>query len=154
NLDATLAEARGLVRRVDTLAGNLNAQVGPLSADAQAALKSSEAAVKSAQAALTEVPALVADVRRVVAKLDAHAEPLLTSRKKSSEPAGATLERAQAPLAAVDGTLGQDSALGYEFGTALLELRETARALGALADYLERNPDALVFGRRPIRNGR
>src|SRR5262249_29945371 len=53
NLDATLAEARGLVRRVDTLAGNLNAQVGPLSADAQAALKSSEAAVKSAQAALT-----------------------------------------------------------------------------------------------------
>jgi paraquat-inducible protein B len=155
SLDAALADAPGLVRKVDTLASNLNAQIGPLSTDAQAALKSAQAALGSAQVALSEVPALVQDVRRVVAKLDAHAEPLLTSLEKSSDTAGATLERAQMTLAGVDGTLGQESALGYELGKALHEVREAARSLGSLADYLERNPDALVYGnRRPAKNGR
>jgi paraquat-inducible protein B len=154
SLDTTLAETPGLVRKVDALATNVNAQIGPLSTDAQDALRSAQATLTSAHAALAEVPPLVADVRRVVAKLDAHAEPLLTSLKKSSDTAGATLERAQATLAGVDGTLGQDSALGYEFGQAIREVRDAARTLGSLADYLERNPDALVYGRRNIRNGR
>jgi paraquat-inducible protein B len=148
SLDAALADARGLIRKADTLAENVNAQVGPLSADAQATLK-------SAQAALAEAPALLQEARRVVAKIDAHADPLLTSLEKTSNTAGVTLERAQVTLSGVDGTLSQDSALGYELGTALREVRETVRALGSLADFLERNPDALVYGvRRPAQNGR
>jgi len=148
NLDAALADARGLLRKADTLAGNLNAQVGPLSTDAQATLK-------SAQVALAEAPALLQEARRLVAKIDAHADPLLTSLEKTSNTAGVTLERAQVTLGGVDGTLSQDSALGYELGKALLEVRETVRALGSLADFLERNPDALVYGiRRPAQNGR
>ena len=148
NLDAALADARGLIRKADALAGNVNAQVGPLSADAQATLK-------SAQAALAEAPALLQEARRLVAKIDAHADPLLTSLEKTSNTAGVTLERAQVTLGGVDGTLNQDSALGYELGKALLEVRETVRALGSLADFLERNPDALVYGiRRPAQNGR
>jgi paraquat-inducible protein B len=148
SLDAALVDARGLIHKADTLAGNLNAQVGPLSADAQATLK-------SAQAALAEAPALVQEARRVVAKIDAHADPLLTSLEKTSNTAGVTLERAQVTLAGVDGTLSQDSALGYELGQTVLELRESVRALGSLADFLERNPNALIYGvRRPVSNGR
>src|SRR6266404_7724592 len=91
---------------------------------------------------------------RVVAKIDAQIEPLLVSLKKSSDTAGTTLERAQVTLAGVDGTLNQDSALGYELVKSLQELRETLRALGSLADYLERNPSALLYGaRRPSANG-
>jgi len=147
SLDAVLNDGRGLVRRVDTLAANVNAQVGPLSSEAQATLK-------SAQTTLAEAPALVADVRRVVAKIDAQIEPLLASLKKSSDTVGTTFEHAQATLAGVDGTLNQDSALGYELVKSLHELRETLRSLGSLADYLERNPNALLNGaRRPSANG-
>src|SRR5262249_39674252 len=146
-LDGVLSDGRGLVRRVDTLAANVNAQVGPLSSEAQATLK-------SAQATLAEAPALVSDVRRVIAKVDAQIEPLLASLKKSSDTAGATLEHAQVTLAGVDGTLNQDSGLGYERVKPLQDLRETLRALGSLADYLERNPNALIRGaRRPAVNG-
>jgi len=140
-LDVTLAEVRGLVRKVDTVAGNLNAQVGPLATDARTTLT-------SAQRALADVPALVGDVRRVVTNLDKRVEPLLASLQKTSDAAGVTLDRAQATLSGVDGTLNQDSALGYELVQALVELRETLRAMGSLADYLERNPDSLVFGNR------
>ena len=46
------------------------------------------------------------------------------------------------------------SALGYELVKSLQELRETLRALGSLADYLERNPSAVLYGaRRPSANG-
>jgi len=147
SLDAVLKDGRGLVHRVDTLAANVNAQVGPLSSEAQATLK-------SAQATLAEAPALVADVRRVVAKADAQIDPLLASLKKSSDTVGTTFEHAQATLAGVDGTLNQDSALGYALMRSLHELRETLRALGSLADYLELNPNALIYGaRRPAVNG-
>src|SRR2546430_1653833 len=83
SLDVILAETRGLVQKMDTLATNVNSQVDPLSTDAQAALV-------SAKAALAQVPALVQDVRRVVAKLEAHAQPLPASLGKASGPAGAT----------------------------------------------------------------
>ncbi len=147
SLDGVLSDSRGLVRRVDTLAANVNAQVGPLSSEAQTTLK-------SAQATLANAPALVQDLHRVVAKIDAQIEPLLVSLKKSSDTAGTTLERAQGTLAGVDGALNQDSALGYELVKSLQELRETLRALGSLADYLERNPSALLYGaRRPSANG-
>lgn len=161
NLDGILADGRGLVRNADAfvtdgrrLAGdadslvtNVNAKVGSLSTDAQATLA-------SVQAALAQAPALVQDVRRVVAKLDAHADPLLTSLRHSSDTAGLTLERAQATLAGVDGTLNQDSSLGYELFKTLREFREASRAVGSLADYLERNPTALVYGaRRPAGEG-
>jgi phospholipid/cholesterol/gamma-HCH transport system substrate-binding protein len=149
NLDAALADVPGLIRKVDALASNVNAQIAPLSTDAQAALKSAQTVLTSAQVALAEVPALVQEVRKVVAKLDAHADPLLASLEKTSDTAGSTLERAKVTLAGVDGTLRQDSALGYELGKTLREVREAARALGALADYLERSPDALIYGRRP-----
>jgi len=136
NVNVLIADTRGLVKRVDTLSVDLNAQISPLSATAQATLK-------SAQTALAEVPALVQDVRRVVGKLDAQVDPLLTSLRKSSD-------AAQITLAGVDGTLNQDSAIGYELVKTLRELQETSRALGSLADYLERNPDAPVYGiRRP-----
>jgi paraquat-inducible protein B len=96
----------------------------------------------------------VQDLHRVVAKIEAQIEPLLVSLKKSSDTAGTTLERAQVTLAGIDGTLNQDSALGYELVKSLQELRETLRALGSLADYLERNPNALLYGaRRPSANG-
>jgi len=140
NVNVLIADTRGLVKRVDTLSADLNGQIGPLSTTAQATLK-------SAQTALAEVPALVEDVRRVVGKLDAQVDPLLTSLRKSSD-------AAQVTLAGVDGTLNQDSAIGYELVNTLRELRETSRALGSLADYLERNPDAPVYGiRRPGAQG-
>ena len=35
----------------------------------------------------------------------------------------------------------------YNLNRLLLELQDAARAVEALADYLERHPDAIVFGK-------
>ena len=106
-----LAETRVLVRKVDTLAGNVNDQVGPLSTDAQAVLV-------SAHTALAQVPALVQDVRRVVATIGG-------ARRSTAHVVAEDVGRgrrhargAQVTLAGVDGTLSADSALVSELSAA------------------------------------
>ena len=45
--------------------------------------------------------------------------------------------------------IAAQSGLGTEAADALRQLGEAARAVGRLADYLERNPNALISGRTP-----
>ncbi len=143
NADALLADTRALVQKLD-------AEVGPLSAEAQATLSDARLALKATQPALADLPRLVQDAQRLIAKVDAQADPLLTSIRSTSDAARVTMEQAQVTLGGVDRTLEQDSPLGYEAVQALRELREAARALRSLADYLERVPDAPLYGiRRP-----
>ena len=58
-----------------------------------------------------------------------------------------TLDQAQQTLVSVEGTLGKDAPLQYELRQAMNELSEAARSLRILLDYLERHPDALIFGK-------
>jgi paraquat-inducible protein B len=43
--------------------------------------------------------------------------------------------------------LGEGLPIAYNLKRLLLELQDAVRAIEALADYLERHPDAIVFGK-------
>ena len=58
-----------------------------------------------------------------------------------------TLETANQALGAVRDTLRPDSSLRYELDNTLFELGAAARAFRQLAEYLDRNPSALLTGR-------
>jgi paraquat-inducible protein B len=75
--------------------------------------------------------------RRMMENLDANVTPAISS----------TLEQAQKTLISVEGTLGQDSPLQYEMRQAIMELGEAARSVRILVDYLERHPNALLYGK-------
>jgi paraquat-inducible protein B len=153
NTNATMTDARTLVRRVD-------AQVDPLIAELKGALArldpvatKAEATLDAAQAAIGDVRPVIENLRHVAAKLDAEAEPLLASIRSTSDTARTTLEGAQLTLGSVDRTLDQDSPLGFELVETMRELRGAAHALRSLADYLERVPDAPIYGVRRPRGG-
>jgi paraquat-inducible protein B len=59
----------------------------------------------------------------------------------------ATLADVGVVLDGVSGTLAPESPVLVEFERAMTELSSASRALRDLADYLERNPSALVRGR-------
>jgi len=150
NGNAAIVDAQKLVRRldaqVDPLATRLKgtlARVDPVATEAEATLK-------AAQGAIADIRPVIDNLRSLAAKLDAEADPLLTSIRKTSDTARATLDRAQVTLGGVDRTLDQDSPLGLELYDMMRELREAANSLRSLADYLERVPDAAIYGvRRP-----
>lgn len=72
---------------------------------------------------------------------------LVASLRKTSDAAGVTLEKSQVTLATIQGAIGEQSPLRYELSRGLQELAAAARAIRALADYLERHPEALLVGK-------
>jgi paraquat-inducible protein B len=60
---------------------------------------------------------------------------------------GATMQQAQSTLKAINGSISKDSPLYYELLRVFKELSEAARSIRVMADYLERNPDALIYGK-------
>ena len=149
-IDPLLAEVKGTLGRLDTaidaarkLVVNVDGRIDPLASQVDGALK-------TAQGAFGDARPLIQDLRQLVTRIDAQADPLLTSFRNTLDTARVALDGAQTTLASLDRTLEQESPLGFELFSTLKELRAAAQAVRSLADYLERVPDAPVYGlRRP-----
>ncbi len=80
-------------------------------------------------------------LRKADARLDTDLKPLI-------ERIDGTLDEAQGALAAAKFQLRGDSTQGYELGAALREVEAAARAMREFLDYLDRNPEALLRGKK------
>ena len=58
-----------------------------------------------------------------------------------------SLARGEEALATANTVLGEGAPIAYNLNRMILELQDAARAVKALADYLESHPDAIVFGK-------
>lgn len=74
-------------------------------------------------------------------------KPLIESLERTANAARSTLATADATIGDAGNMIGSDSALRYDLGRMLKELTMAARSLRVLADFLERNPNALILGR-------
>lgn len=76
------------------------------------------------------------------------ADTFLRNADKNTLPrAEAALEQMRSTLARAEAALDPDSAMRADLELALKELADAARSLRVLADYLERQPDALLYGK-------
>ncbi len=119
SLSTTMTEVQQLVRDVDK-------QVEPMSASVTDALGS---------------------VGKLARNADGHVAALTGSLNETVGAARVALESAQETLKSVNGMTSPNSPVGYELVKTLRELSTAARALRVLADYLERNPNSVLFGR-------
>jgi len=149
----------------DDIVRTLRDQEGPLLASAKETLDSTRAAMtdvsRDARQLLARLDAdaqtlnaLLQDAQRMVQKTDGEIGSLGVSLRGTAEEARAaleatrrTLEKAQATLGAVDGALGGDTPLGYQFVNTLQELAAASRSIRTLADYLDQHPEALLKGK-------
>jgi len=89
----------------------------------------------------------VASFRALATQLDAREGPLLESIKATSDKTTATLEQARATLQSMQVLVAPDSPLAVQLAASLQEVSGAARSLRLLAEYLERNPSAVVRGK-------
>ncbi len=75
----------------------------------------------------------VQSLQAILKSLDQQVTPMLT--------------QARSTLSAAQGMVGSDSQLRYDLNSALHELSGAARSIRVFADYLARNPDALIRGK-------
>ncbi len=107
--------------------------------DLQATIRGARRVADSPQLveALHSLNGALKELRELVQELRTGATPELK----------AALQEARGALAAAQATLSADSPAQARLSAALDELAAAARALRTLADYLERHPEAAVFGK-------
>ena len=111
-------------------------------------------AVDRLPATVDALNATIGDLQVFLARIDSAVVPMGEGVRLAAEQATATLERLDATLVdvgtvldGVSGTIEPGSPAFVQFERAMVELGGASRALRDLADYLERNPSALVRGR-------
>jgi len=93
------------------------------------------------QRSMADLSASLVSLRGILRKVDQHAEPIAANLDK-------TLVSARETLSLLDGVLSPDSPLQERSSRLAEDLAEAARAIRALVDMLQRDPQALVFGRK------
>jgi paraquat-inducible protein B len=86
-------------------------------------------------------------LRKMTLDLDRQIGPLSASVQQTAHSADDTLKKTQAMIGRLDNTLRPDAPLIYQANHTLVDVSEAARSIRQLADYLDRNPDAIVRGR-------
>lgn len=92
--------------------------------------------------------AAVTDLRAAIAKLDAQIDPAGRELTATLAEARKTVQTFNETALAAKGFIGAHAGLGDELGETLGQLNEAADAVKRLAEFLERNPNALITGRK------
>jgi paraquat-inducible protein B len=135
-LDPLLADVDQTLKEAQLLLRNINAQVDPLAASFK---QTSDAAGETFK-----------DARTLLNHVDRQVEPLADDLQKTLVAAQGSLEMAEATLVTVNAAAAEGSTLRFELNNTLNELARAARALRTLANFLERNPDALLRGKADV----
>ena len=120
-----------------------------------------EATIRSLQKTVPKIDEAVLSVRDLAVTLNDNSKSLAANLEQTSidarasmkqadkalEQATDTLKTAEAAVANVQTLSDPDSPIIYELGKSLREVSAAARSLRSLANYLDRNPSALIFGR-------
>jgi paraquat-inducible protein B len=99
-----------------------------------------DAMLGSAREALNEI-------RRVAADLRPQISSVVKSANGTADDLRVTIKRLDAALEGLQSVISPDAPVVHAAARSLIELGEAARAVRDLADYLDRNPDALLTGR-------
>lgn len=96
-----------------------------------------------------ELRGSVAEARELIRHVDERVEPIAGNLAQSLENLDATLAAGQDALSLAKEQIRGDSELAVEFVDSLREVKDAARSLRIFLDYIERNPESLLRGKRP-----
>jgi len=129
DLKKTQVSLANTLQQVETTLAILNRNLEPLLRDSHATIVNSEHLVKDTQA--------------VIAQLHAGLPQILVSADTTLAAATAALNQAESSLQSMGNAVGPDSSLNATMNA----LKQAARAIRDLSDYLQQHPEALLTGK-------
>src|SRR5438309_1964958 len=97
-------------------------------------------------AAIDGLPEAIAAARRLLTDLDERTAPLGDGLRSVSADTRQTLTSLRATLESIQAPVGPEAPVSVGLAQTVTDLSRAARAVSNLADFLERNPSAIVFG--------
>jgi paraquat-inducible protein B len=101
--------------------------------------------------AVTSIRSLTSTVDDNVKTLSGDLQQTTAEARLAFKQASVAMQELEATVAGMQGSIGTDSPTFYELAKSLREVSAAARSLRLLANYLERNPRALIFGKPEVR---
>lgn len=106
-----------------------------------------KATIESLPETVANLNKAISSVRDLTTRLDSQSGPLLASLKATSDRTNEALAEMRTTLQSVQVFIDPASPLASQITSALQEFTGAARSVRLLADFLERNPSALVRGK-------
>lgn len=146
NIEQMTVTARGILEKLDKI------DFASIGAELQATLKGANALANAPQlqSSLADLSASLTSVRGIMRKVDSRVEPLTANLEQALLAAREALEKSKSTMALVEGILTPESPLHGHTVRLAQELAATARSIRSLVDMLERNPQSLLFGKKPL----
>jgi paraquat-inducible protein B len=135
------------VRNIERLAKNNDLQEAFAGVNQLVNKPELHAAIRSLDQTVLKVNQAADGVQKVAGGLDRSVATLSADLKETLTGVRDAVKQIQVTVANVDGFVDPNSPTSYELTKALKELSGAARSLRLMADYLERNPRALLFGK-------
>lgn len=137
-----LSDTRQQIQNLDTTA---------ISTELTATAKSFRKIAESPEipAILTNLDGALADLRSTLESIDGSVTPVTEELTLTLQRLRQNLDSLEEATGSASRFISAQNGLGTEAAAALSQLGDAARAVGRLADFLERNPNALLSGRVP-----
>jgi len=120
NMNLALEDMRRLIE-------NINSNVEPIASDIKGTL---------------------ADSRKMVQNFDKHSTSLQSGIEQTAEAARAAMVQAEKTFRAVEHASSGDSPAMHQLSRTLEKIAEASESLRTLSDYLNRHPEALLYGKK------
>jgi paraquat-inducible protein B len=104
-------------------------------------------AINSANVTLGNVNKAVVAARNAIDRTDPKIDPLIASLQKSSSDLQTALVQARSTMASAQLVITPGSPIVHKLDSTLDNLADASRSIHDLADYLQRNPSALIRGK-------
>lgn len=104
-------------------------------------------AIEEAKVTLVNVNKAVVSAKSVIDRTGPEIDPLIASLDKSSADLQAALVQARTTLASAQLVISPGSPMTHKLDATLDNLSDASRSIHDLADYLQRNPSALIRGK-------
>jgi paraquat-inducible protein B len=106
-----------------------------------------KATLESLKGTMANLNQAITSARNILNNANSKIGPLVTDLQQNSDEADKTMKDTRAALVNLQQTLDPNSPLAVHLNQTLDSLTETSRSIGEFADYLQRNPGALVRGK-------
>ena len=126
-LNEALADLKKLIHNADRLVVNVNGRVEPVA---------------------TSIESTMADTRHLVKNIDSRVGPVAGSVEETLGSVQAAFTQAESLLRETEELIAKDSYMSHEIVKTLESLSGASRAIQDLADYLQRQPEAFIKGKR------
>src|SRR6185369_11520032 len=89
----------------------------------------------------------IVDAQKLVNKVNGGVDPIIADANRLTTMTLSTMDQMKLTLETARSSISPDSDLYFQMTRTLKEIQTTANSIRALADYVQRHPDALLLGK-------